>query len=315
MHLVISKDSEELKRVLNSLLSASTLPLIQFFPDQFSSQIFAQEVETLPFLTSKKTVVVHEIDQLSKEEMEVLCRFLEKPSPWISLYLSAKDLAPQNKLIRLVEKQGIVQRIKEEKPWEKEKRVAEWLAAEAKREGIHLSSSTAMQLVQSIDRHMLKSELDKLICFVYPRKEITSEDISLISVPAHHETLWHLGDALLARRAVQALEIGQMLLDEGMAIFPLLSHLRSQFSLGLEMLVLPENAAKKHSYLKGNLFEKKLHIFRKYGKGSLQKGILSIFAMEVRAKNSSTDPSLLLELLITNLTHATISSPQFARTH
>ena len=308
MYLIVGKEKEEVRRTLEGLLREAELPITHLFPDTFSVVTFFQEVETLPFLVPKKAIIVHEVDQLPEDGLKAICHFLEKPSEWILLFLTATECAPQNKLVKLVEKKGQVIRHKEEKPWEKEKKLAAWLIEEAKREGKGLSLQAATALVQGVDHQMLRMELDKLICFAYGREEITLDDIILISTPAHHETLWQLGDALFMCAPSRALAIGKSLIDEGLALFPLLATLRTQFSTGIELLSSGSEAAKKFPYLKGNLLEKKLQMFKKYGKERLLQGLLLVFETEVKAKNSTADPALLLELLKLKLTHDAVSS-------
>jgi DNA polymerase III subunit delta len=303
MHLTICKDKEEVRRSLTTFLKEVKDSHISFYPENFSVETFFQEVETLPFLSQKKVVIVHELDQLPEEGIEAIYRYLERPNSWISLYLTAGELAANHRVVKLVEKKGRVFHFKEEKPWEKEKRLAAWLIEEAKSDGVRLPLQAATALVQGVDHQMLKAELDKLICFAGERQEISIEDISLLSTPVHKETLWQLGEAIFTFATKRAFEIGRSLLEEGMAIFPLLASLRSQFTNGIEILSLGREAVKKFPYLKGNLLEKKLEMFKKYGDRRLQQGVLLLFETEVKAKNSSVDPLLLLELLIVKLTY------------
>lgn len=313
MQLIVSKDKEEIRRALSSLLN-DQMPITSFYPDNFSVEAFFQEVETLPFLSQKKIVVVHELDQLSVEGIEAIKRYLEKPNEWISLFLTAEEMSPQSKLVKLVENKGKVLRFKEEKPWEKEKRLAAWLVEVAKKEGVKLDSLAALALVQGSQSESLKCELDKLICFTHLKGQIRVEDISLLCTLVHQETLWQLAEALFDGAAGRALEIGRALVEEGMAIFPLLASLRTQFSTGVEILTAGADAPKKFPYLKGNLLEKKLQLLKKCGKEKLIRGILLIFETEVEAKNSSTEPTFLLELLIIKFIHDIITPSQFART-
>ncbi len=313
MHLIISKDREDIRRTLSSLLRDQSEPASLFYPENFTVEAFSQEVETLPFLSKAKRVIVHEIDQLSKEQLGVIQQYIEKPSKWISLYLTATQLAPQSKLVKLVEKSGKVIRFKEEKPWDKEKRLANWLIEEAQVNGVQFSPQAATALVKAVDHQMLKCELEKLICFVGTRQEITLEDISLMCTPIHHETLWQLGDALFAREIANALKVGRILLDEGMAIFPLLANLRSQFNTGIGILKAAQDGvvSQKFPYLKGRLLDKKLGVLKKYGEDLLRRGLIVIFEAEIQAKNSA-EPYLLLELLIARLTYDTLPTSQCA---
>ena len=306
MHLIVGKDSEEVSRALTGLLREQKDPIIHLYPENFTIDLFCQEVETPPFLSKSKSVVLHGVELLPEVGREAICRYLEKPSPWVSLYLLAEVLTPQSKIAKLVEKgEGKVLRFKEEKAWEKEKRLADWLVQEAKRDGVHLSLQTAMGLVQSSEAQMLRSELDKLICFAFQRKEITQQDIALISTPAPHQTIWQLGDALFACDVASALTSGKILMEGGMAIFPLLASLRSQCATGIGILEAAEvgQVSQKYPYLKGQMLEKKLKILKKYSKERLQKAMVLIFETEVKAKNSAIDPALLLEILTVKLTH------------
>jgi DNA polymerase-3 subunit delta len=303
MHLIVSKDKEEIRRALEGLLRESRVPITSFYPDNFTVDSFFQEVETQPFLTPKKSVVIHELDQLPEAGVESVRRYLEKPSRWISIYLTANELASQSKLAKLVEKNGKVLRFKDEKPWEKEKRLVGWLIAEAKRENVILSKLAALALVQGVDHQMLLQELNKLICFVGEGKEVTLDAIALLSTPIHNETFWQLGDAIFACETALALTIGSNLLEDGMAIFPLLAGLRSQLATGIEILHAAERGelSQKFAYLKGKLLEKKMQMLKAWNTERLQQGVLLIFETEVKAKNSSIVPAILLELLIVRL--------------
>jgi len=311
MKLIICKDREELKRTLNSVLREEKAPLTSFFPENFLKDAFLQETETFPFLTKEKPIVVHEIDRLTKEQFDVILRFVENPSPWVSLYLTATALSPQSKLVKLVGEKGELIVFKEEKPWDKEKRIADWLIEQALLSDVQLSMQAAQALVKSIDAQSLESEIEKLICFAAETKQISLEDVKAVSTPVHHETLWQLGDALFALNALVALQVGRILIEDEMPLISLLAALRTQFSTGLEILDAARmgDVQTKFPYLKGRLLEKKLHALKSYGQQRLERGILLIFDAEVQAKNSA-DPMLLIELLIVKLTHDFISSPQ-----
>jgi DNA polymerase-3 subunit delta len=310
MHLIIGKEREEVRRELCTLLKEGADPITHFYPATFTSDLFLQEVETPPFLSSKKRVILYEIDQLDEVGKETLLHYVEKPTSWVNLYLTASELTSHTKLARAIEKKGKIIRFKEEKPWEKEKRLAEWVIAEAKQAGCRFSREGALALVKEVDHQMLQPELDKLICYAGSRGEINLEDIKALSTPTPHETLWQLGDALFGGDTPHALKIGRALLEEGTSIHPLLAHVRSQFSTGIDILqAAEEGVVTAHfPYLKGKLLDKKLQLLRKQGKERIKQGILLIFETEVKAKNSSTDPLLLLELLIVKLGYDAVSA-------
>ena len=126
----------------------------------------------------------------------------------------------------------------------------------------------------------------------------------MISSPIYHETLWQLGDAIFARETSRAIEIGTSLLEEGMAFIALLASLRAQHSTGRGILEAAEKGelGERYPYLKGQLLDKKVKIFKKIGISRLSKAMLLIFETEIKAKSSHIDPKLLLEILLIQLT-------------
>jgi DNA polymerase III subunit delta len=313
MALIIAKDPEERRRALDHLLKKEKAPLIFFESEGFEA--FFQEIETLPFLSKTKAVVLQDLDLLNKEQIERLATYLENPNPWISLYLTTSSLPAQSKLIK---KSDPVVRIKEEKPWEKEKRLVEWVIGEATAGGVVLSSGSAQTFVRAVDSQFLKKELEKLICYVGERREITLNDIHAVCTPVHHETLWQLGEAIFAGQTPTALRIGRILLEEGMALFPLIAHVRTQFHTSLKVLTLYHQKGKEavslaFPYLKGGLLDKKIAAASSFGFERLKLGLVYLFEIELKAKNSAIDPALLLEILLVKVSNDSISTSEYSR--
>ncbi len=302
MYLIIAKESEERTRALEEALKNEKAPPLTFNAENFDA--FLQEIETVPFLSNSKCIVLEEVDKLQTESLAQVCSYLERPNPWISLYLTAASMSAQSKLVKKIDH---VIRIKDEKPWEKEKRLASWLVEKAASAGVVITLPTAQNFVKNIDSQVLESELEKLICFVGDKREITLEAIRLISTPVHHETLWQLGEAIFERRSALALQIGRRLLEDGMALFPLLAHLRTQFHTTLKILMALQEGGKPAvsaalPYLKGGLLDKKVNVAQSYGFKRLKEGIVHLFESELKAKNSAIDPEILLEILLIKVT-------------
>lgn len=310
MYLIIAKDQEERRRALEGILKKEEASHLFFNPDQFDS--FLQEIETLPFLSKSKAVILEEVDQLDKKELEQLCKYVSKPNPWVVLYLTAASLSPQSKLVKQI---GKVIRIKDEKPWEKEKRLTDWAIETAAAAGVVMTLPTAQAFVKAVDSQFLNSELDKLICFAGKRREIVVADIHAISTPMHHETLWQLGEAIFTSQSSLALQIGKALLEDGLSFFPLLASLRTQFHTTLKILTIFQNEGKtgvsqSFPYLRGGLLDKKVTTAREYGFIRLKHGLIHLFETEIKAKNSGIDPELLLEILLIKLTNDTLSTAE-----
>ncbi|MCH9627167.1 MAG: hypothetical protein S4CHLAM2_08020 [Chlamydiales bacterium] len=308
MILIIAKDPQERQRALNGALKQEERAPLLFDAEHFNA--FFQELETLPFLSGSKVVVMQLIDQLDKRQTEQLIAYLDKPNPWIVLYLTAVALPANSKLVKRADQ---VMRVKEEKVWEKEKRLASWAVEEAAASGVVMTLPCAQAFVKAVDAQFLQSELEKLICFVGNTRSITLEAIQVISSPIHHETLWQLGDAVFSTDAGASLQIGRILLEDGMALFPLLAHLRTQFHTTQKILSALQMGGKPavteaFPYLKGGLLDKKVALAQKYGISRLKQGLVFIYETELKAKNSAIDSELLLEMLLVKLTQSELRS-------
>lgn len=315
--LIIMKEGEERAQALRIALQVVQRPSVSFYPDTFSLKDFLQEVHTFPLLAPNKVVVLYDIDQLNNEALESIYSYATNPSSWITLLMTAASL--NSKLVKEVEKNGTLLRCKEEKPWEKEKRLAEWVIQEAANAGVRINLTLAQMFVKSVEASCLKNELEKLICFAGEKREITQEAIKKLSSFTSHETLWQLGDAIFESSFSKAAATGRALLEGGMVLIPLIAHLRGQINTGMQILQAYQNGGSgavtaSFPYLKGGLLEKKLNLLRSYGSFRMQKAMIHLFEVEVRAKNSAADPHLLLEILVAKLTNDTLSITKSDRT-
>jgi len=64
-----------------------------------------------------------------------------------------------------------------------------------------------------------------------------------------------------------------------------------------------QQVTKVFPYLKGGLLEKKIQLVKNYGLDRFQMALVCLLEVEIKAKNSSVDSKLLLEILIAKLTY------------
>ena len=104
------------------------------------------------------------------------------------------------------------------------------------------------------------------------------------------------------------MQIGKGLLESGNPFLPLLRQIRFQFQTEYQVSLLlsqgkeSQEITKQFPYMKGQVLERHLEQVRHYGCSAFKEGLLAIDEMEMRAKNSSVDEKILLELLIYTLT-------------
>ncbi len=304
--LILGKDKEEAIEAL--LVAWKTKPVLTWDADQFSLEDFHKESETIPFLVKKIALHIRGVDRLKKEDVQGLIPYVLSPAPWVFLLLSGEQLPSSHVLVKAFEEKGILLKLAEEKPWDKERHIIERLMHEAAVHQVELSAPGAKALVKGIGLQweLLKQELYKLICYVGSKRKIGLEEIQILSCRVSQDTLWQLGESIFRGNRADALFIGRRLLDEGEAIFPLLSHLRTQVRQGLEVLSHFQaggiSAVSQHfPYLKGGLLQKKVDEMRHYGQSRLLHALILIFEAEVEAKNSGGDAHFILERLLIQL--------------
>jgi len=305
--LVVAKEDEA---AVEMILKKWKDPLTIMEGESFSRALFEKETCTLPFLSQKVVVHVKGIEKLSKEALEAISAYVENPSAWVQLLLSGAS-APAS-LIKKIDTKGLVVQLREEKPWDKEKSLAEWAVQEAKQEGYEIAFPLAKALVGALkgERLALQNELKKLFCYMGEKKRITEKEMKEISCSLFHHTLWQLGEAIFALQPKEAIKIGRAFLEEEEEVFLLLAHLRTQMRQGWKILEAHhegglEQVAALFPQWKEGFVRKKLEEARHYGKKRLQKALVLIFEAEVKAKNSTIDPFLLLDTLLIQLTERT----------
>ncbi len=261
----------------------------------YSSSLFSQ----------KCWVAIHNCEKLPKPSMEWLEAYFAKPTPKMTLLLTAASLHHGTTFFKKVEKYGIVLDIAEEKPWEKERSCIEGVQAYLK----GVDSQTAHAIVKQVgtDGETLVQEMEKLICYVGGRREISVKDVAAICTGINSETIWQLGEAIFKLDASTALRIGHALLDEGTPLLSLLRQIRSQFQTDLQVAALlaggasPAEVTALFAYMKGAILDRHCQAARHYGLERFKAGLLKIDEAELQAKNSAPEREL-LEVLIVRLT-------------
>lgn len=287
---------------------------------QFNHQVFdaerhsigaiAQEFDTLGFFSAKRLIVIHNVDAFDKSASAVLEKYLDSPSPAICLALTSKGLHRASSLYKKLEKIGVVVDVAEEKPWEKEKSVVAWLAAEAKAHNKNMSLKAAELMVKRMgtDQTLLQNELHKLLCYIGEKPAVEPADVATICSCAPMENIWQLGEAIFGRDTPTSIRMGRSQLASDTPLIPLLRQIRSQFQTEFQVSTLLRRGAtaaditQEFPYMRGTILDRHIKQAQSYGVDRFKEGILNIDKAEMEAKNSSLDPELILDILMVKLT-------------
>jgi DNA polymerase-3 subunit delta len=268
------------------------------------------ELQSSGFFDSTRLVIVHDIDDYNKDDLDLLYDYIKRHNPAVKLVMTCSTFSKASNFYKTCEKEGVILEIAEEKPWEKEKNVAEWLAHRSKEHGKSWHPQALQALLKQVgpDKGVLEQELFKLICYVGDRPNIAAEDVSAVCLTQNIQNTWLLGESLLKKDFKCALEASRAAIEDGSNIIQMMRQARSQFSTHLQIATILENGmgtaevVNQYPYMKGSLLERNLQTARQLGTEKLKKAILAIDETELQAKNSQTDPQFLADQLIFNLT-------------
>lgn len=316
LYLIIVKEDDERRlavktaeKMLSKILSNPHISIESRPAAKWKIGSLLEELQSSGFFDSTRLIIVQDVHDYVKDDLDLLHEYLKKPNPDVKLVLSCSTFSRVSNFYKLCEKEGVILDIAEEKPWEKEKNVAEWLQTRSKEYGKTWQSQALQTLMRQVgpDKGILEQELFKLACYIGERTAITAEDVAAICLTQNVQNAWLLGESLLKKDFKSALEASRAAIADGGNIIQIMRQARSQFATMLQIATILENGmgtsevVNQYSYMRGSILERNLQIAKQLGSERLKKSILAIDNTELRAKNSQEDPQLLADQLIFNL--------------
>ncbi len=272
-------------------------------------QQLSNEVNAYSFFTSNKIIHIRSLHELSKATQQQLEVFLQKPLKNLTIVLSGESCNRATKFYKNVEKLGVVLDIPEEKSWEKENSIQQWLFNYAASKGVKMPHECARLLVQQMgtDKENLSSELEKLITFLGERKEITIDDVTTICDVVNLQNIWQLGDALLQRNGADAVKIAKGLMQDGLPFFVLMKQIRTQLQTKFQVCSILASGGTQGDvtalfpYMRGRILEQNCNLAKSFGMERFRRAMLTLGEIELMAKSQSGEDSWLLLRLILKL--------------
>lgn len=292
--------------LLKKRLNAETVILFQ--ADSQGEKELLSQLDDLSLFSGRQLLHLQGCEKLSKGGQASLEKRIQHILPSIVLVLSAETISRQGAFYKAIEKHGVVLDIGEEKPWEKEKSLAEWVIERAQQEKKAIDPEAVNMLARGTQGSLaiLASEWEKLLTYCGEKSKITVIDVHSICCLTSSDTGWLLGEAILGQNHKNALETAHRLLDQGNSLFPLLRSLRHQVTTALFLATAEregkrELISQKFPYLKGHMLEKQVQAASKFGPRRLAVVLQTIDEFEFKAKDGCDDPKLLLTLLCTRI--------------
>lgn len=318
LYLILVKDSFLCKSITDKLCHTllkiektnnSGLSQQTFEGNQLVDSKISSELNSFTLFSDKQVFRINQADTIPKATQKVLEDYYQQINPSIFLVLSAPTLNRSTNFYKKAEKAGIVLEIEEEKGAAKESVAIEWVNKSMMNHGKKMSPQVVQVLVKQLgsDLCLLHHEVEKLVCYVGDRQEISALDVKAICTTVSLENIWQLGEAIFNRKTSAALRISKALLKEGTAFIAFLRQLRSQFQTDFQVASILANGGTREEitqlfpYMRGFILDLHVKQAQSYGISAFRKGLLKIDEIEWMAKSSSGDDELLNEILITYL--------------
>jgi DNA polymerase-3 subunit delta len=171
------------------------------------------ELETLPFLSKRRLVVVENADPFVTRHRAALEAYIAKPAATGTLVLDMKTWASNTRLYKIVASEAVI--VCKTPPANK---LGDWCVRWASsHHGKTLTVPAARMLVDLIGAHMgmLDQEVAKLATYVGEVNRIDVDDVDKLVGNSREENTWKIFDAIGGGRAGEALAILARLFDQG----------------------------------------------------------------------------------------------------
>lgn len=271
--------------------------LLRYLPSNTSLERFSgvgldvkvlfDHLDTNSLFGGEPVALIEDAEKISKNALQSLF-----PLSYGYLILAAKG---KSTLMDLVEKEGIVLDLLNEKPWEKEKRIQSQLELKVRSTGKTIAPDALALLLerQDLDAGLLEREIDKLICYTGDRLQIQRNDVLAISTSSRSFALWQTAESLIWEGAGEADE------DHFHSLVPAL---RAQLQLGLKISSLLSSNASRDEWTKAlpkvfpKTLEKRTAQAERLGSRYFTNGLIELFDIELKSRTGANQYGALLDL-------------------
>ena len=216
-YLFVGSDTYLLERAMRDLASslvkgaAKELDCEVFYGDEADSRQILSHITTIPFLASKRLVIIKDFDKLPREDISRFISYLEKPSASTYLLLETKDDS-------ILKEHGSIAsyvNIKRCNPPAGGELVA-WVKQFAAHHGKVMEDDAAAYLTDLHgDLSTLAQELENITTFVGKKKAIGLSDVEEVAGRSLAKSAFDLTDAIERKDVDEAMRIASELILTG----------------------------------------------------------------------------------------------------
>ncbi|MDD4957638.1 MAG: DNA polymerase III subunit delta [Candidatus Omnitrophica bacterium] len=259
---------------------------------------------TMPFLSDRRVIAVKEAQDLSQESWDIIASYLAKPHESSILILVVNAAFSSNKNYRKIEKH--INLIKAGTP-DKET-MKSWIRGFFRKEGMEILPSAVdlMLELKGTEASDIKNELEKLVCYVGERKEISAEDVETVVGRSVSEDIFQLVDAINRKDAGRIFRVVNDLYDKKRRPEEIIGYV-AWYARTIQRVFLLKSKGVGTEGIARDMgrpvwqIKRVVNDLAKYSEGKIRKWVEMIFAADIDIKTGVIPADMAVERLLIGL--------------
>lgn len=253
----------------------------------------------MSLFADKRLVVIDNVDKMNKGEIDLISQALTRVEEGLYVILAGESIP--TKLYDRLKGEMVCLDLEGEKPWDHKKRLVEELIHIARGLGKILDFEGANALVElcGLDFAALKNEVEKIASFVGKEQRINLDDIHKLGSIQKEQNLWSIAEDTAWKGK------GEIpILKDLSAWLGIVGQIRYQLYIGVELCdQLAKGQALHVKNLRPNQIETFARQANRLGIQYFIDRLKDLFDLELLAKSTHANPSVLWDLLVIKFSH------------
>ncbi|MCA9673288.1 MAG: DNA polymerase III subunit delta [Myxococcales bacterium] len=259
---------------------------------------------TLPMLGPRRLVQVRDAHAVPADDLKAMLPYINDPSPTTCLLMIADKIDGRAKFFRDLKKLGVLLKFEPLK----ERQIADWVSAEARRAKIKLGPGAAQRIAETVGSNMgeLADALTRLDLYAGTGTKISRDHVDEVLASTRQHSIFELTNAVGRRDARQALQVLHSMIgarESGIRIVSMLARHLRQLWLIKEMSAAGRarddiaQAAGVHPYFLRDMQTQS----ERFDAQTLSRTHRALFETDRALKSSPLPDALLLDELVMKL--------------
>ena len=265
--------------------------------------------QTLPFMTTRRLIIVKEANRIRSADADKLAAFLKNPVKSTCLVLMWPDrLKKENKkngLLSVIEQVGDIAEFR----LLYDRELPGWITAKVKEYAKEIAPDAVQALVNESGSGLLDlaNELEKLDLYTGARSGITLKDVETVSGHTRQANLNNLAEAVEGKDGATALQVLENLMSEGeipLKMLATIARVMRRMLIAKSMLLQKKSSPQEirqelnlNPYFDKNFFTN----LSRYTPTELLQAMNKILQSDIELKSSSKPEAMIFEELLSGL--------------